>query len=158
MDTVQFRDEPPESGEAHEVTQSVYFDSQIIIGVSDGRTPIDIWKGVLEKLAGRYNYCVSFTTFMEIVNALAGGDEDHFEQNRERLLVLTDVVDSEFLPMPSQFVRAAVLGLPSERPDFTPEGLEEFWMPALKQARDGKGLCLGEVVLPSFWPRVHRSD
>jgi len=124
--------------------------SLIIIGVSDGHTPIDIWKGVLEKLAGRYNYCVSFTTFIEIVNALAGGDEDHFEQNRKRLLVLTAVVDSEFLPMPSQFVRASVLGLPSERPDFTPERLEELWMPALKQARDGKGLCLGKVVLPSF--------
>jgi hypothetical protein len=89
----------------HKVTQSVYFDTHII-SVSDGFTPLDTWKGVLEKLAGRYNYRVSFTTFMETVNALAGGDEGHFEQNRNRLIVLTDVADSEFRPIPAQFTNA----------------------------------------------------
>ena len=118
------------------MAQSVYFDSQIIISVSDGVIPASAWKEVLEKLAGRYNYRVSFTTFMEIVNALAGGDDDHFGRNRKRLLVLTDVADCEFLPVPGQFIRTAVLGLPSERPQFAPEQLEKVWMPAIKQARD----------------------
>jgi hypothetical protein len=131
------------------MAQSVYFDSQIIISVSDGVTPAAAWKEVLEKLAGRYNYRVSFTTFMEIVNALAGGDDDHFERNRKRLLVLTDVADCEFLPVPGQFIRTAVLGLPSERPEFAPEQLEKVWMPAIKQARDKKNLLFGNVVVAS---------
>jgi len=130
------------------MAQSVYFDSQIIIGVSDGDGLISAaWKEVLAKLAGRYKYRVSFTTFMEIVNALAGGDDDHFEQNRKRLLVLTDVADCGFLPIPGQFIRTAVLGLPSERPEFTPEQLEKVWMPAIKDAHDKKSLLFGEVVM-----------
>ncbi|MGA7796832.1 MAG: hypothetical protein WCA19_27715 [Candidatus Acidiferrales bacterium] len=131
------------------MAQSVYFDSQIIISVSDGVIPASAWKEVLEKLAGRYNYRVSFTTFMEIVNALAGGDDDHFGRNRKRLLVLTDVADCEFLPVPGQFIRTAVLGLPSERPQFAPEQLEKVWMPAIKQARDKKNLLFGDVVVAS---------
>lgn len=131
------------------MAQSVYFDSQIVIRVSDGGITADDWKEVLEKLAGRYKYRVSFTTFMEIVNALAGGDDDHFDQNRKRLLVLTDSIGCEFLPVPGQFIRTAVLGLASERPEFAPERLEKVWLPAIKHARDKKNLSFGNIVVAS---------
>jgi hypothetical protein len=42
---------------------------------------------------------------MELVNALAGGDENHFQQNRNRLLVMTSPAKCRFLPMPGQFIR-----------------------------------------------------
>ncbi len=129
------------------MAQSVYFDSQVIISVSDGIIPHATWKRILEKLPGRFNYRVSFTTFLEIASALAGGDENHFEQNRKRLLVLTDAACG-FLPMPGQFIRTAVLGLSSERPEFAPEQLETVWMSAIKQARDKQHLSLGNVDLP----------
>jgi hypothetical protein len=132
------------------MTQSVFFDSQIPISVSDGVIPAADWKRVLEKLAGRYRYRVSFTTFMEIVNALAGGDEDHFDQNRKRLLLLTDVEACEFLPMPGQFIRTVMLGLPPERPEFSPERLRGEWMPVIRRARDKHDLLSGNVVMESL--------
>jgi len=87
--------------------QAVFFDTQIVTRVSDGVIPAALWKEVIEKLAGKYKYRVSFTTFLELVNALACGDEPHFEQNRKRLLVLTNVDGCKFLPMPGQFIRTA---------------------------------------------------
>jgi len=132
------------------MAQSVFFDSQIIINVSDGVIPAEVWEKVLERLGGKYKYCVSFTTFMEIVNALAGGDEHHFEQNRKRLLVLTNVAECKFLPMPGQFIRTAVLGLPLERPDFSPEQLQRVWMPVIRQAHDKHDLSSGNVVMMSL--------
>jgi len=131
------------------VAQSVFFDSQIIISVSDGVIPAAVWKGVLAKLTGRYKYRVTFTTFMEIVNALAGGDEHHFDQNRKRLLLLTDVNECQFLPMPGQFIRTAVLGLPAERPEFSPERLQSVWMPVITRAQGKRDLSSGNVVMAS---------
>lgn len=127
--------------------RSVFFDSQIIINVSNGVISAAVWEGVVERLTGKYDYCVSFTTFMEIVNALAGGDEDHFEQNRKRLFVLTDVAGSQFLPLPGEFIRSTVLGLPVERPDFSPDQLRRVWMPAIRQAQDMQALTSGSVVM-----------
>jgi hypothetical protein len=132
------------------MTQSVFFDSQIPISVSDGVIPAADWKRVLERLAGQYLYRVSFTTFMEIVNALAGGDENHFDQNRRRLLLLTDVAGCEFLPMPGQFIRTAVLGLPLERPEFSPERLKSVWMPVIRRAQGKHDLSSGNVVMRSY--------
>jgi hypothetical protein len=129
---------------------SVFFDSQIPISVSDGVIPLANWQGVLERLAGRYRYRVSFTTFMEIVNALAGGDDDHFDQNRKRLLLLTDVEGCEFLPMPGQFIRTAVLSLPPERPEFSPERLQGVWVPVIRRAQDKCDLLSGNVVMRSL--------
>jgi len=130
--------------------QAVFFDTQIITRVSDGAIPAAMWEEVIERLAGKYKYRVSFTTFIEVVNALAGGDESHFEQNRKRLLVLTDVNGCEFLPMPGQFLRTAVLGLSSERPEFSPEQLKEVWMPVIRGAQRKEDLSLGNVVMASL--------
>jgi hypothetical protein len=130
--------------------QAVFFDTQIITRVSDGAIPAAMWEEVIEKLARKYKYRVSFTTFIEVVNALAGGDEPHFEQNRKRLLVLTDVDGCEFLPMPAQFLRTAVLGLPSERPEFSPKQLKEVWMPVIRGAQRKEDLSLGNVVMASL--------
>jgi hypothetical protein len=87
---------------------------------------------------------------MEIVNALAGGDEYHFNQNRKRLLVLTDVDECQFLPMPGQFIRTAVLGLPPERSEFSPERLQRVWMPVIRRAQDKQDLSSGNVVMRSL--------
>jgi hypothetical protein len=78
------------------MAQSVFFDSQIVTRVSDGIVPESFWKEVIERLAGKYEYCISFTTLMELVNALAGGDENHFQQNRNRLLIMTSPANAGF--------------------------------------------------------------
>ena len=132
------------------MAKSVFFDSQIPISVCDGVIPAADWKGVVERLAGRYRYRVSFTTFLEIVNALAGGDENHFDQNRKRLLLLTDVEDCEFLPMPGQFLRTAVFGLAPERPEFSPDRLQRVWMPVITRAKEKCDLVSGNVVMQSL--------
>ena len=103
------------------MAQSVFFDSQIVTRVSDGIVPESLWKEVIERLAGKYEYCVSFTTLMELVNALAGGDGNHFQQNRNRLLVMTSPAKCRFLPMPGQFIRNTIFGLPLDRPEYSPE-------------------------------------
>ncbi len=130
--------------------QAVFFDTQIVTRVSDGEIPAAVWEEVIEKLAGKYKYRVSFTTFLELVNALGGGDEPHFEQNRKRLLVLTDVDGCMFLPMPGQFIRTAVLGLPSERPEFSPDELQGVWMPVISGAQHKEDLSFGNVVMASL--------
>jgi hypothetical protein len=125
-------------------------DSVTITRVSDGVIPAAVWEEVIEKLAGKYKYRVSFTTFLELVNALAGGDEPHFEQNRKRLLVLTNVDGCMFLPMPGQFIRTAVLGLPSERPEFSPDELQGVWMPVISGTQHKEDLSFGNVVMASL--------
>lgn len=132
------------------MARSVFFDSQIIMNVSDGVIPWTIWQRVLKGIPGRYKYCVSFMTFLEIMNALACGDENHFKNNRKRLLVLTDVAECRFLAMPGQFIRTKLLGLPDERPEFSPEQLQRVWMPVIKRAGSKQELSSGNVVMASL--------
>jgi len=132
------------------MAQSVFFDSQIVTRVSDGIIRETLWKEVIERLAGKYEYCVSFTTLMELVNALAGGDENHFQQDRNRLLVLTSPAKCRFLPMPGQFIRNTIFGLPLERPEYSPERLRQGWMPIIRRALNKQELSSGGVAMRSL--------
>ena len=96
--------------------RSASFDTQIAMRVSDGQIAAHLWNSLKAALGRKYAYRVSLTTFMELLNALAGGDEEHFEHNRRRLLTLTEVPGYEFLPLPGQFIRHVVLNMPLERP------------------------------------------
>jgi len=82
------------------MAKSVFFDTQIITGVSDGTLPATVWATIIGKLSGTYEYCASFTTFVELINALAEGDEARFDQNRKRLMLLTSPSGCRLLPMP----------------------------------------------------------
>lgn len=102
--------------------------------VSDGRIAPAVWERVLRGTETKFVYRVSFTTFLELLTALAGGDEANFVANRKRLLVLTDVPGCGFLPMPADFLRETLLGLPPIRAEFAPSALQSEWMPIIKAA------------------------
>jgi hypothetical protein len=116
------------------------FDTQIIMMVNEGRIAPSVWTELLRGMQSKFQYCVSFTTFIELLTALAGCDEAHFEENRNRLLVLTDVPGCEFLPMPGEFVRDRLLGLPHIRPEFSPSALQNEWMPIIRTAKSKREL------------------
>jgi hypothetical protein len=115
--------------------RSVFFDTQIPTQVNDGSIPAKDWNALLTRMSGVYEYRVSLNTFLELLNALEGGDESHFEHNRKRLLVLTDP-GCKFLPLTPDFIRQSVLGLPLERQEFSPRMLQEQWLPVLKASRN----------------------
>ena len=52
--------------------------------------------------------------------------------------------------MPGQFIRTAVLGLPSERPEFSPDELQGVWMPVISGAQHKEDLSFGNVVMASL--------
>jgi hypothetical protein len=111
--------------------KKIFFDTQIITMVSDGRIAHSVWERVLRGMESKFEYRVSFTTFIELLTALAGGDEPNFVANRRRLLVLTDVPGYEFLPMPGDFLRDRLLGLPPIRTEFAPSVFQNEWMPTI---------------------------
>ncbi|HWH59163.1 MAG TPA: hypothetical protein VN682_16160 [Terriglobales bacterium] len=132
------------------MAKSVFFDTQIITGVSDGTLPATVWATIIGKLSGTYEYCASFTTFVELINALAEGDEARFDQNRKRLMLLTSPSGCRLLPMPGQFIRNKVFGLPTCRPEYSPERLQQSWIPIIKAARTKADLSSGDVVMASL--------
>jgi hypothetical protein len=97
------------------VPKSVFFDTQIVTRVSDGLIAATDWNRLIAEVNQRYQYRVSMNTLLELLNALGGGDENNFEHNRRRILTAADVQGSEFLPLPGQFLRSHVLGLPLDR-------------------------------------------
>jgi hypothetical protein len=127
--------------------QKAFFDTQIITMVSDGRIKLSVWTELLRGMKSEFQYCVSFTTLIELLTALAGCDEPHFEANRKRLLVLTDVPSCEFLPMPGEFVRDRLLGLPQIRSEFSPSVLQNEWMPIIKAATNKYELTQTGVLM-----------
>jgi hypothetical protein len=129
--------------EGNEMPQWVFFDTHIITKASDGRIGHEVWTRLTEAIEQKYEYRVSFTTLFELLNALAGGDEQHFEENRKRLVVLADVPGCEFLPLPGQFIRDVVFGLPVESAGFSPNAFQRLWIPLIKTARDKSELSGG---------------
>jgi hypothetical protein len=125
------------------MTCSVFFDTQIFTWVAAGKVTAQQWKDLLAAISNKYEYRVSMTTFLELLNAVGGGDEVHFKQNRQRLLVLTDVPRCKFLPLPGEFIRHAILGLPLERPEFSPTTVQKQWLPLIKAAATKVELTTG---------------
>jgi hypothetical protein len=56
--------------------------------------------------------------------------------------------------MPGQFIRTKLLGLPGERPEFSPEQLHGVWMPVIQRAASKQDLCSGNVVMASVSDEV----
>lgn len=135
----------------HAMVKRASFDTQIITMVSDGRITPSVWTELLRGMKSKFQYCVSFTTFIELLTALAGCDEAHFEANRKRLLVLTDVPGCEFLPMPGEFLRDRLLGLPHIRPEFSPSALQNEWMPIIKTATSKYELSQTGVLMDGVY-------
>ena len=134
------------------MTKKASFDTQIITMVGDGRIVPSLWTELLRAMKSKFQYCVSFTTFIELLTALAGCDDAYFEDNRNRLLVLTDVPGCEFLPMPSEFVRDRLLGLPPIRTEFSPSALRNGWMPIIKAATSKYELSQKGVLIDGcYW-------
>jgi hypothetical protein len=130
-----------------DMPKKAFFDTQIITMVSDGRIASPVWERILSGIESKFEYRVSFTTFIELLTALAGGDEVNFEANRKRLLALTDVPGCEFLPMPGDFLRTCLLGLPPLRTEFAPSVLQCEWMPIIKAATNKDELSQDGVLM-----------
>lgn len=129
---------------------SVFFDTQIIINVASGTIKPDVWSGLLRSMRAKYKYRVSFTTLIELLNALAGGDEAHFRENQKRFVILTGLSGCEILPLPGEFVRSAVLGLPLIREEFSPATIEKWWIPIITRARSKQELSSGKVAVGDY--------
>lgn len=122
------------------MAKKVFFDTQVVTMVSDARIATSVWEKVLRGIEATFDYAVSFTTFIELLTALAGGDEANFLANRKRLFVLTDVPRCELLPMPADFLRERLFELPPIRTEFAPSELQKGWMPIIKAATSKKEL------------------
>ena len=129
----------------------VFFDTQVITMVNDGRIAPSVWKKVLRAMESTFDYAVSFTTFIELLTALAGSDEGNFLSNRNRILVLTDVPGCELLPMPADFLRERLFGLPPIRSEFAPSELQRGWLPIIKAATTKKELSQTGVPLGGLY-------
>lgn len=135
--------------------QKAFFDTQIITMVSDGRIEPSVWERVLSGMKSKFGYSLSFTTFIELLAALAGGDEANFVANRKRLLVLTGVPDCEFLPMPADFLRERLFRLPPLRTEFVPSALQNEWMPIIKAAKSKHELSQAGVPVGSVYGGIN---
>jgi len=128
-----------------------FFDTQIITMVSDGRIAPSDWERVLRGMESKFEYSLSFTTLIELLDAIAGGDEANFVANRKRILVLTDVPDCEFLSMPADFLRERLFRLPPIRTEFVPSVLQNQWMPIIKAAKSKDELAQTGVPMGSSY-------
>ncbi len=84
-----------------------------------------------------YRVVVSPETFIELLEALSGGDGSHFEADRDRLRIMSGGGKPRFLRFPGAFVLWKVLGLKSAVTKFDPAHFEKWFRLVLRaKSRD----------------------
>jgi hypothetical protein len=107
-------------------------------------------------LRRNFRVVVSPQSFLELLNAIKGGDGTHFSSDRGRLRLLVGDGSIEFLPFPVAFALRQVLGLASRSPDFSGPSDFKLWFRLVIHAKDRDELVSGGVRLPSDSGRQRR--
>src|ERR1051326_4822184 len=104
--------------------KKVVYDTQIVSNAAAGVISPPEWARVARYISANCRYCISLNTLYELLAGVASGDEEHFEENRNRLRFLCPPYRKEFLPLVGDFVRSRVFSKPFRRLDFHPSRLE----------------------------------
>src|SRR4029077_8846237 len=90
----------------------LFVESSVACKVGTSDLPQSDWTALVQYLAPRFDFVVSPLSFVEVLNSLARGSDQHILPNRKRLEALSpiDPQNPTFLEMPGQFVLRAVLG------------------------------------------------
>ena len=91
----------------------VFFDTQIFSYVNKTISAPD-WRRVQKYLRACVDYVVTPNTLFELLNGLAGGDDDHFAENKRRAIELLRPSGTELLPFTGEFL-GQNLGVPLKR-------------------------------------------
>lgn len=117
---------------------------------------------ILNRINSGFRVMVSPQTYLEVLNCICGGDEAHFEKNREHLRFLIGRGKPEFLPFPIAFAVKKLIGLDWPASELGPGDFSN-WLPILLHAKNQKALFVGDVRLPNgprrqrfgFNPEIH---
>jgi len=86
-------------------------ESSVACKVGTRSLPQSDWTAVVQHLAPQFDFVVSPLSFLEVLNSLACGDEQHVILNLKRIEALSpvDPMRPAFLEMPGQFILREVL-------------------------------------------------
>ncbi len=124
----------------------LFFDTQIVSHAASGIIPGPTWKKISRYISRKCRYCISLITLYELIGGIAGGDDAHFEKNRDRLRMLCLPYRTLFLPLVGDFVRDRVFRKLPRRQDFHPDRLR-LWPRIILRAKDKAQLKSGAVSL-----------
>jgi hypothetical protein len=99
-------------------------------------------------LSRNFHVVVSPQTFLELLNAIKGGDGTHFSADQDRLRLLVGGGQMDFLPFPVAFGLRKVLGLVDRSPKFFGPSHFRLWFRIVIHAKDRAELVGGDVRLP----------
>ena len=128
------------------VRKKIVYDTQVVSNAAAGLISTGEWARVSRYVSTKCRYCISLNTLYELLAGIASGDDNHFEENRNRLQFLCPPYRKEFLPLVGDFVRSRVFGEPLRRPDFHPCRLD-LWPKIVLRARNRADLDNGLVTL-----------
>jgi hypothetical protein len=99
-------------------------------------------------LSRNFRVVVSPQTFLELLNAIKGGDGTYFSADKDRLRLLVGGGQMDFLAFPVAFALRKVLGLADRSPKFFGPSHFRLWFRIVIHAKDRAELVGGDVRLP----------
>ena len=101
----------------------------------------DDLEGIKRRLGRNFRVVVSFETFIELLDAIKGGDGTHFESDKQRLRLMAGSGGPTFLGLPGAFALSKVLGIrPANMPSVSklaPSDFQNWFRLTLRaQSRD----------------------
>lgn len=103
---------------------------------------------ITKRINREFRVVVSPETFLELLDAVKGGDGTHFETDKQRLQLMRGTRKPEFLAFPGTFALEKVLGLKSKVSKFGPADFNQ-WLRVVLHAKSRDQLFGGNVRLPS---------
>lgn len=113
-------------------------------------------EGIKRRLSRNFRVVISFVTFIELLDAIKGGDGTHIEFDKQRLRLMVGGGRATFLRLPGAFALSKVLGIkPADLPSVSKLGPADFekWFRLVLAAEDRDELR-GSVQHPLEQRRV----
>jgi hypothetical protein len=119
--------------------------------------PDSEWRQVWKFVIAKFDYAIIPLVLTELILGIAGGDEEHFEENRRAVKILYPTHKKRFLWAPGLFVTQTVLG---RRPtgDFLSPDTYRNEARTLMRAQSKRSLMMGRVQMPESRKYSHGMD